>query len=75
MLRGLIRRLSLAFPDTPPYSGLFFDPTPHLTVAAASTEVELDRIEGEVRAPLGSRLPLEIEVRELAVQEEGEGGR
>jgi 2'-5' RNA ligase len=36
-LRALIRRLAAAFPDTPPYGGQFPDPTPHLTVAKASS--------------------------------------
>jgi 2'-5' RNA ligase len=73
-LRALVRRLMHAFPDTPPYGGRFADPIPHLTVAAAATEDELDRLEAEIAAELASSLPLALTVRELALEEEGDDG-
>lgn len=73
-LRALTRRLVVTFPDTPPYGGQFPDPAPHLTVAKASTEDRLDRLEEEVVACLGPLFPLVFTVREIAIQEEGDDG-
>lgn len=43
LLRDLTARLVVAFPDWPPYGGEFGDDVqPHLTVDAASAEVDLD---------------------------------
>jgi 2'-5' RNA ligase len=74
-LRALIKRLIVAFPDTPPYGGAFVDPVPHVTLAKASSEDELDRLEQEVIEALAPELPLVIVVREIALDEEGPSGR
>jgi hypothetical protein len=73
-LRALMRRLADAFPDTPPYGGQFPDPTPHLTVAKAGSESELDTLEADVSAQLAPHLPLTLTVRQLAIEEEGSDG-
>jgi len=74
-LRALTKRLVAAFPDTPPYGGRFLDPAPHLTIAKAPTEDELDRLEGEVTARVGPLFPLVFTVRAIVVQEEGDDGK
>jgi 2'-5' RNA ligase len=73
-LRVLIKRLMAAFPDTPLYEGQFPEPVPHLTVAKAVTEDELDRIEAKVSAALAPHLPLTLTIRNLAIEEEGSDG-
>lgn len=73
-LRALIRRLTAAFPDTPPYGGRVPDPLPHLTVAKVPTEGELSELADEVTKRLGPRLPLTVTIHELAIDEEGPDG-
>jgi 2'-5' RNA ligase len=75
VLRNLTRRLVRAFPETPPYGGQFgADPTPHLTIALAETEAELNRLETEIRACLEPRFPLQVPVHALSLEEEGTDG-
>lgn len=69
-----MRKLRAAFPETPPYGGQFADPTPHLTVAKATSEDELGRLEAEVATLLGPYLPLTLTIRDLAIEEEGSDG-
>jgi 2'-5' RNA ligase len=73
-LRSLIRTLTRAFPDTPPYEGRFLDPVPHLTVARAETASALEDLATAVMHTLQTHLPLLVRVRYLVVQEEGEDG-
>jgi 2'-5' RNA ligase len=54
-----------AYPDFPPYEGVFDSVVPHLTVAEGSPAV-LNRAEGEVRP----RLPIRAEAREVQLLEE-----
>jgi len=71
----LTQQLVQAFPETPPYGGQFgSDPTPHLTIARASTEGELDRLQAEVSARLEPLFPLDFEVRKICIEEEGPAG-
>lgn len=75
VLRALTQRLVRAFPETPPYGGQFgSDPTPHLTIAKAATEGELDRLEAAVSARLEPLFPLSFQVRALSIEEEGPDG-
>jgi 2'-5' RNA ligase len=74
VLRGLMQRLAMAFPETPPYGGAFPDPTPHLTVAKGVTDAELDRLEIEIVGHLAPHLPLVVDVSEIALEEQGEDG-
>jgi 2'-5' RNA ligase len=74
-LRAIMRRLSLAFPDTPPYGGAILDPMPHLTVAKAASEAELDPLVAEVREHLGQHPPLSVTIREVVLGEEDADGR
>jgi len=75
VLRLLGRRLTSAFPDTPPYGGQFADPVPHLTVARASTEAMLDDLQADVERSLAMHLPIAITVGAIAVDEVGDDGR
>jgi hypothetical protein len=56
---ALTRALADAFPDCPPYGGLYADPVPHLTVALGEDEAVLDRAERR----LSRRLEVPIEAR------------
>ena len=72
MVRHLTQRIVRAFPETPPYGGQFgSDPTPHLTVALAETEEELDRLQADILVRLEPLFPLRIPVQALTVEEEG----
>jgi 2'-5' RNA ligase len=73
-VRLLMRRLLRVFPDTPPYGGAVTGPTPHLTVAVASSGAELDRLQREVAAALEPHLPLRALVREITIAEEQDDG-
>jgi 2'-5' RNA ligase len=75
MVRRLTQRLMHAFPETPPYGGQFgADPTPHLTVALAETEEELNRLQADILARLEPLFPLRVPIEELSVEEEGPDG-
>jgi hypothetical protein len=75
VVRTLIRRLIKEFPETPPYGGQFgSDPIPHLTIAKAATEKELDRLQVEVLAVLEPVFPLSVYVHGLTIEEEGPDG-
>ena len=75
VVRTLIRELVEAFPETPPYAGQFgSDPIPHLTIAAATTEAELDRLQEEARTVLEPLFPLSVYVHALTIEEEGSDG-
>lgn len=75
IVRGLTRRLVHAFPETPPYGGQFgSDPTPHLTIALAETEEELNRLQADILVRLEPLFPLRVPVHTLCVEEEGIGG-
>jgi hypothetical protein len=74
VLGGLMQRLAMAFPETPPYGGAFPDPTPHLTVAKGVTGAELDQLEIEILGHLAPHLPLMVEVSDIALEEQGEDG-
>jgi 2'-5' RNA ligase superfamily len=76
VVRTLIRQLVRAFPETPPYGGQFgSDPIPHLTVAEAATETELDRLQAAVLTVLEPVFPLSVYVHALSIEQEGPDGR
>ena len=70
--REMIKALFTAFPDTPPYSGAFSDPSPHLTVAKCSPE-NLSSLGDEIAEALS--LPVTFQVDKIVVMEEREDGR
>ena len=75
MVRRLTQRLVQSFPETPPYGGQFgADPTPHLTIARAETEKELNRLQADILARLEPLFPLRVAVKELSVEEEWTDG-
>ena len=50
--RRLTAALFAAFPETPPYGGTIFDPTPHLTVADGAMVDQMREVESLVIAEL-----------------------
>lgn len=74
LVREMIRRLVRAFPETPPYRGSVADPVPHLTVAVASPDDDLDRLHAEILRELTPQLPLQALVREITIAEQQEDG-
>ena len=67
----LMRRVWTAFPRYPPFGGsLPHEPIPHVTVAKAADEV-LGDLAAQVHARIGSRLPIHLEVTDIAVSVEG----
>lgn len=75
ILRTLIQRLVRAFPETPPYGGQFgADFTPHLTIAKAATEEELNQLQADMLPRLEPHLPLHLPVHALSIEEEGTDG-
>jgi hypothetical protein len=76
-LLGLMRRLWAAFPSHPPFGGsLPHEPIPHVTVIKAPDEL-LGAVAAEVDSRIGHRLPVHLDVADIAVSVEGAapGGR
>ena len=74
-LRSLFQRLVRAFPETPPYGGQFgVDLTPHLTIALAATEAELNRLQAQITVHLEPQLPRYVAIHALSIVEEGPDG-
>lgn len=71
--RALIGRVVAAYPEAPPYGGRFPDPVPHLTIAHAAGEAELDAIAAEVARGIAGRLPVRARVREVVLIENTSG--
>lgn len=59
-----------AFPEIPPYGGKFLEVIPHLTIATAENDFQLDQLEQEVHARLEAHLPLSAEVQSVIVAQE-----
>lgn len=57
-LRALLRSVTAAFPEHPPYGGAIADPDPHLTVAADGDDTVLE----DVRATLAAEPPPPVHV-------------
>jgi hypothetical protein len=58
-VRDLTRKIAKAFPDYPPYGGVYDDPTPHLTVAQGddiALETVAAGLAGRFKAPIRSRI-------------------
>jgi len=56
-LRSLMERTAAAFPDTPPYEGVFTDVVPHLTVVKVDEGAPLDELEREIASALAPGSP------------------
>ena len=67
--RTTSRGLAAAFPEHPPYGGVFEEVVPHLTAAEGDRETLL-RAEGELRP----WLPIAAHAREVTLLEEVEPG-
>lgn len=68
-LISLMKRTWDAFTDTPPYSGEFEHPQPHLTLAKCPEE-DMTTVLGEMEARLSPVLPLDVQVGSLTVLEQ-----
>ncbi len=75
LLGSLMERTAAAFPDTPPYEGLFTDVVPHLTVVKVDEGAPLDDLEHEIASALGPELPFRVHVTEICIDEPGVGPR
>ncbi|MGZ6544566.1 MAG: 2'-5' RNA ligase family protein [Actinomycetota bacterium] len=71
VLRGLMERAAAAFPDTPPYEGIFTDVVPHLTVVKVDPGVPLDDLEREIASVIAPELPFRMRVSEICIDEPG----
>jgi len=76
VLRSMIRALTDAFPDTPPFGGEFapIGPTPHCTLAKCGAD-QLDRLREELAERLHPFLPATINVGSICVEEESVSGK
>ena len=74
-VKALMQAMRRAFPAIQPYGGQIADPIPHLTVAKAQTDAELDQLEREMLSAFGVRLPMAYQVEQIVVMEEGLGGQ
>ena len=72
MPREMMKAVFAAFPDTPPYSGAFTGPSPHLTVARCLPESS-SNLGDEIAEALS--LPMTFHVNKIVVMEEREDGR
>ena len=68
---GLVRALTRAFPEYPPYGGEFPEIIPHLTIAARPAR--LDVAESELRETLAQSGPIRTTCRELHLHENRSG--
>lgn len=73
-LYTLMQAIWGAFPDTPPYRGEFREVIPHLTIATADNDFELDQLEQEIRLRLDPHLPLSVEAQSIIVAQENLNG-
>jgi 2'-5' RNA ligase len=69
--QALTRALVREFPEYPPYEGLYDDLAPHVTVALANDDADLDAVEGELRAGL----PVRGRAEHLRLMTEDDEGR
>ncbi len=73
-MRALMGAIKAVFSDTPAYGGAIPDPTPHLTVAKATRDAELDRLEQELLVALAPHLPFVVQVKQIVVMESDRSG-
>lgn len=75
-LRELLRTVHHAFPDTPPYGGVFDEVVPHLTLGETGRhERDGDALRDAVSSATTSLLPTTITVTELQIWAEHERNR
>ena len=75
-LLSLIELVSAAFPESPPYEGVFDRIVPHLTVADVQEPADLDRIETRLKDRLATLPPVESEIDAVwLLQNSGDGWR
>ncbi len=72
-LIAMIDRVAQAYPDTPPYGGVFDEVIPHLTVAQTEDGELLDRLTGDVGRALAGRLPIHTRVAAVALMDDADG--
>lgn len=65
--RALTATLHCLFPENPPYGGLYKDVIPHLTVAQAPDQYQLDSIAGDFATKAATFLPINFTVTEVSL--------
>jgi ribosomal protein S18 acetylase RimI-like enzyme len=73
-LRTLMQAVHSAFPETPPYRGEFREVIPHLTIATAGNDFELDQLEEEICLRVEAHRPLSVEAHSVIVAQENLSG-
>jgi len=63
----LIAAVAIAFPDSPPYGGVFQEVNPHLTIAQLDDRAVLDSITEEFTSAARGRLPITSSAREIVL--------
>ena len=73
MFRHLTECVVNHFPEMPPYGGQFPDIVPHLTVAHAADQSQLEAIEADFLLAAKSRWPIHATIREVTLIEKRDG--
>jgi len=71
--RRLTERVVEKYPQAPPYGGQFREIVPHLTIAHADDQVELDEIAVQFALAANGRIPVRAVVRAVELIEKGNG--
>ncbi len=73
-IRALIQAVLEAFPDYPPYRGMYgTSVTPHLTVAQVTSPEAFEQADGEFQALSNGRLPIAVENAAVSLMERRRG--
>jgi 2'-5' RNA ligase len=67
----LTKLVEEAFPDYPPYGGVFPIITPHLTIAQIDDELLLKKIDKEIRKIGQAQFPIVSQINNVAIYAEG----
>lgn len=67
--RALTMAIWRRFPDTPPYSGIWPDIVPHLSIGRFVDEAELDRNARELTAKFARELPIRASATRVALMD------
>lgn len=71
--RALTKAIAAAYPETPPYGGVFKEIVPHLTVAQTEDPEEMDRIKADFRVDCANGLPIQARVNEIVLMDNASG--
>ncbi len=71
--RELTRAIAAAYPETPPYGGVYPEIIPHLTVAQSENPEEMDKIRAEFLKDCANGLPIHARVDEVVLMDNASG--